>query len=107
MNVKRITRLLKLLQTLQSGSSQNADGLAKHCGVSRRTMFRDLVALRQAGVPLEFDSDRDRYSIPGAYFLPPVNFTPAEALSLMALAVEMGRSDRFPFHEPAKSAMMK
>jgi predicted DNA-binding transcriptional regulator YafY len=70
-------------------------------------MFRDLVALREAGVPLEFDADRDRYSIPKAYFLPPVNFTAAEALSIMALAAEMGRGDRFPFHEPAKSAMMK
>ena len=56
MNVKRITRLLKLLQTLQSGSGQNVDGLAKSCGVSRRTMFRDLVALRASGVPIEYDS---------------------------------------------------
>jgi hypothetical protein len=70
-------------------------------------MFRDLDALRHAGVPLEFDADRDRYSIPNAYFLPPVNFTAAEALSLMALAIEMGRGDRFPFYEPAQSAMMK
>jgi proteasome accessory factor B len=106
MNIKRITRLLKLLQTLQSGNGQNVDGLAKSCGVSRRTMFRDLVALRAAGVPIEFDAEHDRYSIPGAYFLPPVNFTAAEALSLMALALEMGRG-RLPFHEPAHSAMMK
>lgn len=70
-------------------------------------MFPDLHALRHAGVPLEFDAARDRYSIPNAYFLPPVNFTAAEALSLMALAIEMGRGDRFPFYEPAQSAMMK
>jgi predicted DNA-binding transcriptional regulator YafY len=70
-------------------------------------MFRDLVGLRQAGVPLEFDADRDRYSIPGAYFLPPVNFTAAEALSLITLAAEMGRHERFPFREPAQTAVMK
>jgi proteasome accessory factor B len=106
MNIKRITRLLNLLQTLQSGNGQNVDGLANSCGVSRRTMFRDLVALRAAGMPIEFDAEQDRYSIPGTYFLPPVNFTAAEAFSLMALALEMGRG-RLPFHESAASAAMK
>jgi predicted DNA-binding transcriptional regulator YafY len=107
MNIKRITRLLKLLQTLQSGSGQNADGLAKSCGVSCRTMVRDLDALRHSGVPIEFDVDNDRYSIPGAYFLPPVNFTAAEALSLMAMAIEFGRDGRLPFQEPTHAAVMK
>lgn len=92
---------------LQSGSGQNADGLAKSCGVSRRTTFRDIDSLRAAGVPVAFDADHDRYSIPGAYFLQPVNFTAAEALSLVALANEMGRSDRLPFYEPAHAAALK
>ena len=70
-------------------------------------MFRDLVALRQSGVPIEFDAEQDRYSIPGAYFLQPVNFTADEALSLMALALELGKGERFPFQEPARSAVMK
>lgn len=75
--------------------------------MSRRTAFRDVEALRAAGVPIAFDADHDRYSIPGAYFLPPINFTPAEALSLVALANEMGRSDRLPFYEPAHAAALK
>ena len=70
-------------------------------------MFRDVEALRAAGVPLAYDKELDRYSIPSAYFLPPLNFTPAEALSLMALASELGRSDRLPFYGPALSAAMK
>jgi proteasome accessory factor B len=107
MNVKRITRLLKLLEILQSGSGQNADGLAKSCGVSRRTTFRDVDSLRAAGVPIAYDADHDRYSIPSTYFLRPVNFTAAEALSLVALANEMGRSDRLPFYEPAHAAALK
>jgi predicted DNA-binding transcriptional regulator YafY len=69
-------------------------------------MFRDLTALRESGVPIEFDSEHDRYSIPGAYFLPPINFTAAESLSLMAIALEMGRG-RLPFHEAAHSAVLK
>jgi proteasome accessory factor B len=107
MNVKRITRLLKLLELLQSGNGQNADGLAKDCGMSRRTVFRDIESLRLAGVPIAFDADHDRYSIPGAYFLPPINFTPAEAISLVALANELGRGDRLPFYEPAQAAALK
>jgi predicted DNA-binding transcriptional regulator YafY len=107
MNVKRITRLLKLLELLKSGSGQNADGLAKDCGVSRRTAFRDIESLRLAGVPIAFDAEHARYSIPGAYFLPPINFTPAEAISLVALANELGRGDRLPFYEPAHAAALK
>jgi proteasome accessory factor B len=107
MNIQRITRLLQLLQILQSGSGHNASGLAKQCRVSRRTVFRDIDALRAAGVPLAYDKALDRYSIPSSYFLPPLNFTPAEALSLMALANELGRSDKLPFYEPALSAAMK
>lgn len=92
---------------LQSGGGHNASGLASECGVSRRTSFRDLDALRAAGVPLKYDKALDRYSIPSSYFLPPLNFTPTEALSLMALATELGRKERLPFYAPALSAAMK
>ncbi len=75
--------------------------------MSRRTAFRDIEALQAAGVPIAFDAEHDRYSIPGSYYLRPVNFTAAEALSLVALANEMGRSDRLPFYEPAHAAALK
>ena len=107
MNVKRITRLLKLLQILQAGRGQNARGLARDCGMSRRTMFRDMEALRVAGVPIVFDREHDRYSIPSTHFLPPINFSAAEALSLVSLASEMGRGDRLPFYESARTAALK
>jgi hypothetical protein len=90
MNIKRITRLLQLLKLLQSGSGTDANGLANACGVGKRTVFRDLEALKMAGVPLAFDKDEKRYSIPGSFFLPPLNFTANEALSLVALAAELG-----------------
>ncbi|MEM9351402.1 MAG: WYL domain-containing protein [Planctomycetota bacterium] len=107
MNLKRTTRLLKLLQTLQSGQGQNADGLAAACGVGRRTIFRDLETLREAGVPLHFDKADDRYSIPESFFLPSTNFTPAEALSLLVLAGKLGPNDPLPFLEPARAAALK
>ena len=107
MNVKRLTRLLKLLQMLASGPGQNSSGLAKICGVGRRTIFRDLESLRAAGVPLAYDREAGRFSIPSAFFLPPTNFTADEALSLLALAGEMGRNRSLPFYEPVYSAALK
>jgi len=107
MKLKRVGRLLKLLQTLQAGSGQNADAMAKVCGVSRRTIFRDLETLRDAGVPLDFDREADRYSIASSFFLPPTNFTAEEALSIIALAGEMGSSHGLPFYQPARRAALK
>lgn len=107
MNLKRITRLLKLLQALQAGDGQNAQGIAQACGVSRRTVFRDLETLREAGVPLEFNKADDRYRIAGDFFLPPTNFTPAEALAIIALAGQAGDDQRLPFFRPARTAASK
>ncbi|MEQ8209973.1 MAG: WYL domain-containing protein [Lacipirellulaceae bacterium] len=108
MNSKRITRLLKLLETLQAGNHENAAGLAKACSVSRRTIFRDLETLREAGVPLKFDRQRDAYWIDDDFFLPPTNFTAEEALSLIALADNLGNGKgQLPFGEPARRAAMK
>lgn len=86
---------------------QDADGLAKKCGVSRRTIFRDLATLREAGVPLEFDSVTERYFIPSSFFLPPTNFTAAEAMSIIALANQLGGRNQLPFYGPARQAALK
>ena len=43
----------------------NAESLALECGVSRRTIFRDLEVLRQSGIPLAFDERQQIYCIPG------------------------------------------
>ena len=55
MNLARIHRLLQLIGLLQVGRGYNAESLALECGVSRRTIFRDLDVLRQSGIPLAFD----------------------------------------------------
>jgi proteasome accessory factor B len=107
MKSKRIVRLMKLLQMLQEGRGQNPDGLAKVCGVGRRTIFRDLDTLRQAGVQLAFDTRSRRYSIPRGTFGPPSDLTAEEALSLWALANAVGGHPQLPFHESARTGMKK
>lgn len=70
-------------------------------------MFRDLETLRSAGVPLEFDNASRRYFIHSSFFLPPTNFTAAEALSIIALTSQMDARHRLPFFEPARQAALK
>ena len=89
MNLSRIVRLLKLIGLLQAGRGFNTEALAQACGVSRRTIFRDLDTLRQAGVPLVYDDENQHYHIPGTYFLPPTNFTPEEALESLRATMQI------------------
>jgi proteasome accessory factor B len=107
MNLSRIHRLLKLIGLLQAGRSWNVESLSRACEVSRRTIFRDLDTLRQAGVPLSFDDQQQRYRIPGTYFLPPTNFTPEEALALIVLCHDLGDGLGLPFFGPARTAAVK
>ncbi|MCA9240506.1 MAG: WYL domain-containing protein [Planctomycetales bacterium] len=107
MKAARITRLIRLLQALSSGDGKNADGLAAECGVSRRTIFRDLEALKTAGAPVHFDAERDCYAIAGAHFLPPTNFTSEEALAIICLASQATSDQMPPFLEAAHAAAKK
>jgi proteasome accessory factor B len=107
MNLKRIQRLLELIGLLQAGRGYNAEGLATDCGVSRRTIFRDLDVLRQSGVPLLFDAERQTYRIPGPVYLPPTDFTPEEAMAMLVLCHELGDRSGLPFLTSARSAAMK
>jgi len=62
-------------------------------------VFRDLDTLRRSGVPLSYDEQYQRYRIPGTYYLPPTNFTPEEALSLIVLCHELGNRSGLPFEQ--------
>ncbi|HEX5471438.1 MAG TPA: WYL domain-containing protein [Lacipirellulaceae bacterium] len=107
MKDQRITRLLRLLQLLQTGPGKNAAALSKACSVGRRTIFRDLQTLRDAGVPLEFDPKAQRYYVQSTALLPPTEFTLEEALALISLAAELGRNQVLPFYDAAYNGALK
>ena len=106
MVTERLRRLLTILKLLQTGRA-TPDSLALECGLSRRTIFRDIEAIRNAGIPLVFNEEQRRYSFAQDFFLKSTHFTPAEALALITLSFEIGDNSRFPFFAAARNAALK
>jgi proteasome accessory factor B len=107
MNLTRLNRLLQLIGLLQAGKGHNVDTLSAQCGISRRTVFRDLEVLRQAGVPLKHDNEFQVYRLADTYFLPPTKFSAEEALAVLVLCHELGDVRKMPFLAPARTAALK
>jgi predicted DNA-binding transcriptional regulator YafY len=79
--MNRIDRLMGLITHLQSKRQATVAQLATHFGISERTVFRDLKALGEIGIPITFDPDKG-YSVANGFFLPPVSLTVDEANAL-------------------------
>ncbi|QNN21731.1 helix-turn-helix domain-containing protein [Planctomycetales bacterium ZRK34] len=50
MSTERLLRVIRLLRLIEADNDYTSDGLADKLGISRRTLYRDLKVLRQAGV---------------------------------------------------------
>lgn len=79
--MNRTDRLLAIITLLQTKKIYNPGQITEELGISRRTVFRDLKAIQEIGIPLEFNRDSG-YSIHGNYFLPPVSLSIEEANAL-------------------------
>ena len=85
-----------------------AEQLAERFGVSLRTIYRDLDALREASLPLRADRGRGGgYALDRNYTLPPVNFTAREAAVLVAVGRRAIEMRQLPFSETLQSALDK
>lgn len=80
--MNRIDRLLAIAITLQSRKYTLAETLAERFGMSIRTVYRDLKALDEIGIPIGFEPAKGYYVMQG-YFLPPVLFSSEEANALV------------------------
>ncbi|MTI87077.1 MAG: YafY family transcriptional regulator [Balneolaceae bacterium] len=81
--MNRIDRLTAIIIFLQGRKGVRVEKLAERYNISKRTVFRDLKALQEAGVPIGSDPDRGYFIVKG-YHLPPVSFSKEEAASLLA-----------------------
>jgi proteasome accessory factor B len=106
-DVGRLHRVLKIITILQGRRFFNADELAAECSVSRRTIYRDLNMIEAAGIPFYYDRKDGGYQIHQTGLLPPINLNLEEALALVLLASELGKTGRLPFFQPARDAAAK
>lgn len=69
---------------LQARKYTSAEQLAEQFGISVRTVYRDIRALGEQGIPVSFEVGRGYFLVQG-YFLPPVTFSAEEASALLLL----------------------
>lgn len=84
-DTKRISRLTAILTQLQAKRILSASELAAKFSVSTRTIYRDIRALEQAGVPVMTEEGKG-YALMEHYRLPPLTFTESEANALISAA---------------------
>jgi predicted DNA-binding transcriptional regulator YafY len=107
--MQRTERLFALAEYLRGRrTGVTAEVLAERFGVTMRTIYRDLDALRAAAMPVAAERGRGGgYALDRSYSLPPVNFTAREAALLVALgrfAIDMRL---MPFTDTLESALDK
>jgi len=78
--MNRTDRLVAMVMYLQGRRVVRAADLAAHFEVTERTIYRDISALSEAGVPIAGEAGVG-YSLMKGYQLPPVMFTVEEATS--------------------------
>jgi predicted DNA-binding transcriptional regulator YafY len=98
--------LLAIVLELQRKGRQRAEELAVTFEVSKRTIYRDMQALSEAGVPI-IAIQKKGYSLARGYFLPPLHFTIEEALILALGSDFMGHNFDDQYRVAAEAAYRK
>ncbi|HCW09029.1 MAG TPA: DNA-binding transcriptional regulator [Cytophagales bacterium] len=80
--MNRIDRLVAILIHLQTKRVVKAEEIGKRFGMSLRTVYRDVKALMEAGVPVGSEAGKGYFIVDG-FHLPPVMFTQDEANSML------------------------
>ncbi|MGQ0600741.1 MAG: helix-turn-helix transcriptional regulator [Anaerolineales bacterium] len=104
--MNRTDRLLALLLELQRGGTKPAAKLAEDFATSKRTIYRDVLALMEAGVPV-LSTPGQGYALDEGYFLPPLRFTTDEAALLLLGAEFMAQNFDSQYRAAAELAGKK
>lgn len=80
--MNRIDRLTAILIQLQGKKIVKAAEISDRFNISLRTVYRDVKALQEAGVPIGAEAGTGYYIVDG-YHLPPVMFSKEEAAALL------------------------
>ncbi|MCF3649892.1 helix-turn-helix transcriptional regulator [Synoicihabitans lomoniglobus] len=104
--MNRIDRLFAIALLLQSKRVITGAEIARHFEISLRTVYRDLGALSEAGIPVAAEAGVG-YSLAKGYFLPPVAFTETEAQALSIGAMMVAKFGGADTGGSAAAALLK
>lgn len=107
--MRKKSRLFALAEYLKGRrTGVTAEQLAEKFGVTVRTIYRDLDALRDASLPVSAErGPGGGYALDRAYTLPPVNLTPREAALLVVLGRFATETRLVPFVDTLDAALTK
>lgn len=104
--MNRIDRLAAMLIQLQSKPLVKAQDMAEKFSISLRTVYRDIRALEEAGVPVIGEAGTG-YRLMEGYKLPPIMFNQDEASALLTAAKLMQSMSDEPSSKHYNSALDK
>lgn len=82
LGMNRVDRLFAIVTLLQSKKFVTGEEIADRFEMSVRTVYRDIKAIAESGIPVSFNPNKGYFIVPG-YFTPPVSFTIEEANALL------------------------
>ncbi len=104
--ITRLSRLTAILILLQSKRILTATEIAKKFDISKRTAYRDVKALEEAGVPIYAEEGKG-YTLMEGYNLPPIMFTEEEANALITAGELISRNKDASLIENHNNAVTK
>lgn len=104
--MNRIDRLSAILIMLQSSSLVKPKQITERFGIGIRTVYRDIRALEEAGIPITGDS-RLGYSLVDGFKLPPLMFSQEEAFAFLAAEKLVNKFTDSGLNESYKSGIDK
>jgi predicted DNA-binding transcriptional regulator YafY len=103
-------RVHDIIRLIEARHGIAVEEMAEEAGVDRRTIYRDLTAIHDAGYPLvsEWLNGKKVYRfLTGFKDIPPINFTLQELMTLYFLRSQLGFMEGTPFLEELESIFRK
>src|SRR5436190_19791823 len=104
--MNRIDRLTAILIQLQTKRIVRAEEIANRFEISLRTVYRDVKALMEAGVPIGSEAGTGYFIVDG-YHLPPVMFSQEEASAMLMAGKLAEKMTDLSVKREFESALMK
>lgn len=104
--MNRIDRLTAILIQMQTKRVVKAEEIADRFEISLRTVYRDVKALMEAGVPIGSEAGKGYFIVDG-YHLPPVMFTQEEGSALLFAGKLVEKMTDKSIQKEFESALLK